>query len=283
MSMSSDDQDLSLVRRFFALSSEKANQPVVARRGTIPPLMRFMAHNDREVKTTALKTVERLSSHPENPTYLCQQKGLVSLLFGMYKETEGDDPELHELIAAIFQNLRPALAPCTNNENDPSGGARTGSPLALPRRVRDAFATVRRHQNIALSEFSCMISTEAVSGALDELLQTTRGITSYTIDLERCVITLYTTAPTATLLRILEDGGLQASVESELVLAQPNAASEPSCTPPPGYITHRSCRLPALACAARRGVEQPCCSHSTPERGKAEEAGARLQPNREHH
>ena len=228
-------EELALVNRYAALSEAYDTRPVIARRGTLPSLLKFLRHPNREVRVGAVKTLLLLSAHPENPEVMCRQEGLVKALFALYKASESEDPELNESISGVFENLKPALGSASdgnaNAENMPPAIADSGSVRTVknrPTRIRSTGNVQFRTVVFAMHGMECQEDYDE----LGELLQTTKGVISYT--LERCAtdativaaatnfrpaqLNVYLSTPTATLLKLLIDQGFDAELVKETIL-----------------------------------------------------------------
>ncbi|MDP2058878.1 MAG: hypothetical protein Q8J97_03995, partial [Flavobacteriaceae bacterium] len=224
-----------------ALSQDRATQPVVARRNTMPTLMKFVQHHNSEVQLIAAQTIELLSSHPDNPEFMCREAGFLALMYNMFKETEIDNPELHDVFARIFDNLRPVLmknAPPSQtsrggDENTPPSGTSSGaccdgesarvSKYRSTRVLVGAAAMPSRSLKLALQDFD---NSEAMRSELEELLQTVRGVISYSIDATGECATLLLTTPTPTLLKLVSDAGFCGSVAEEVEVDQGGHATD---------------------------------------------------------
>ena len=262
--------ELSLARRFNTIAKDYANRPVVARRNTVPTLLRFLTNGDREVRRLACETIFFLCDHPENPEFLCHEKGFIQTVFEAYKESEGTDPELHDLLDAAFGKLRVAIPDATASETGDSAAIADGesSRIAKSRttRVQKTAATCRSVV-VKISN----LGAESVA-ELEEVFHTTRGIISFTVDLEEQCAKLYMSTATQTLQKILVDSGFRGEVISEVEVARNSipqdaaaaaggSGSSGSSTSAPGYLSS----IKALASGLRNtlvvhGVENNALS-----------------------
>lgn len=250
--------EINIARRFLTLSQDYNNRPVVARRNTIPSLLRFLQHQDREVRLCAAEALKNLSDHPENPTFLCNEKGFVAIVFQVYRDSEVTDPEVHDALTRVFESLRTVLAAeedrerqqqqiavdamkATDKENQSPNaktkGAQKGimadgesARFAKNRRTRIASSiTACRNMLIEIDGAAAIVANNDKDGrktAFDELLQTTRGVVSYSIDWDNGRANLFLSTPTTVLVKLLEDSGFLVTVahESEPVqLGSPSA------------------------------------------------------------
>jgi hypothetical protein len=251
--------ELSLVQRYKALAENYNSRPIVARRGSLVTLLKFLQHEDREVRFVAATTIALLADHPENPEVICCQEGLVQALFDRYKCSELEDPEIRQVIAGIFQCLRPVL---DRDENAARGGAVHGkagdgaadesaaTATALldldenrgnfaenesVRTVKNRPTRIRQQSNVVYKSIvlnlPCLATSQEFQD-LAELLQTTKGVISYTVKHNEgdeagaaggaggngAELTVFASTPTAVLIKLLGDQGFAADLVSETVV-----------------------------------------------------------------
>jgi hypothetical protein len=228
--------ELGLAKRLHTLSSDYDNQPLVARRGIIGSLMKFMQSTSTEVRITAADTVRLLSSHPENPEYLVRERGLVPLLFQCFQDSEAENQELHGIYAAIFENLRPALGMDKEGEEGGNEGGDMMDKLESVRTVKRR--TARTKHSTAFKSRRLVIGFEADEEAtkedIDEVLQTTRGVVSYTVDMDTHTMQLYLSTATEAVVKLLEDAGFKCDVQFEGPMeSRPTSAAHGDG---PGYL-----------------------------------------------
>jgi len=101
--------ELTVVSKLRDLAADPANQPYIVRRSILPTLQKFLADKDPLVALRAAETLRFLSSHPDNPEYMCREKGLVPAVVRLYQSTP--DPALKAVAADIMKNLRSAIKP----------------------------------------------------------------------------------------------------------------------------------------------------------------------------
>ena len=215
--------ELTLVKRFHQLASDWDNRPVVVRRGTVKSIVRFMRHQEWEVRHTAAETILLLAKHPENKEPLCREPGFLDELFECYKSAEVNDPKLHDTYSEVFEELRSVLAAAEmpgNDENGPADGASIRTVRNRPTRVKHGASVSR---SVTLTVANLTASTHA---EMENTLQTTRGIVSYTIDVpDRCV-RIFGSTPTAALVTVLTDCGFQVEVASDEAIARGSIGDE---------------------------------------------------------
>lgn len=210
--------DVAIAKRFHALSEEFANRPVVARRGTLPTLSRYLKSNSREVRYLAAQTLGLLAAHPENPELMCRESGLVDALFDVYKKSELEDPELHAAIGIIFSGLKVALK-VSVADDQPAPNINDGESVRTvknrPHRIRQSSL---QHRAVQLQVSNLTSANDRAE--LEEVLQTTRGVVSYTINDHDRMVTLQLSASTATLLKLLSDAGFNCDVVSDVAITR---------------------------------------------------------------
>lgn len=107
--MATLSSELTLVMRFHQISQNYSARPAVARRNTLPTLLRFLQSKDRQIRKYALEAVEMLVQHPDNVEYLGEYPKLVDSVFSIYKEAQYDDPELCERASSVLDALEPTF------------------------------------------------------------------------------------------------------------------------------------------------------------------------------
>jgi hypothetical protein len=230
--------ELSLVKRFHQLAQDYDNRPVVVRRGTVKSILRFMQHDDWEVKHEAAATVLLLAQHPDNKEALCREKGFLPTLFESYKDSEIADPRLHEIYSEVFEELRAVLAV---EEGQDALNAVDGT---LSNRDDGSIRTVKnRPTRVAQGASSSRALTISVANLtpsthdeLENLLQTTRGVVSYTIDVPEKSVRIFLSTQTSALKLVLTDGGFDVDVVSEEAIER-NEDAENAAAPRPTYKT----------------------------------------------
>jgi hypothetical protein len=100
--------EISVVKKLWNLSSEPNNQPYIVRRNILPALIKFLQSKDPQVSQLAAETLKLLSSHPDNPEYICREKGLLQTLVKVYK-AEQENETLKSTLAAVLRNLHSAV------------------------------------------------------------------------------------------------------------------------------------------------------------------------------
>jgi hypothetical protein len=209
-----------LVKRFHQLASDYDNRPVVVQRGTVRSIMRFVGHEEWEVRSTAAETLLLLAKHPDNKEPLCREKGLIEAIFAEYRDTEGKDPELHDTYAAIFDELRSVLETDAAADAGDDEGATPQNDGHSVRTVQNRPTRVRQGAKASRSLLLTVVNlTPTTHDELDHLLQTTRGVVSYTIDCPTKAVRVFGSVVTAALRTVLEDGGFEVEVVSDDVVA----------------------------------------------------------------
>ncbi|KAG8347712.1 hypothetical protein ERJ75_000038400 [Trypanosoma vivax] len=233
--MASLNTELALAKRFHMLSKNYDNRPVVARRNTLPTLVRFIRSNDRETRQYSLAALLLLAQHEENVELLCLERGLVQGVYGAYKDSVYDDPELHDVTEQILNCLAPVLQgrDPRNSERQASGAVGSSgsveedaleSTFAVARRAR--ASRVRRGVG-SDSIHTAMLDIPALdprSGnnieAIEDIFQTTRGVLSYSIFVENRQARLFLTCETEAVQKVLTDSGFESVVVRDDVVTQ---------------------------------------------------------------
>src|SRR4051794_7392699 len=81
-----------IVAQLLRLSQEPENQPIVAQeKGCLAGLVDYLRHLDTEVVLMAARTLEFLSSHPQNKKIMKELPGLLDTLNETYASSSGAD------------------------------------------------------------------------------------------------------------------------------------------------------------------------------------------------
>eukprot|EP00760_Papus_ankaliazontas_P025474 PhM_4_TR2731/c0_g1_i1/m.100180 len=232
----SEANELALSGRVRGLCEDYSNRPYIVRRGVLSTLIKFLQHTSRDVQFNAAEALKLLSEHPENPEPMCKERGLLQALATAYQNTEGTDVEIFNLVADVVANLEAALD--RKDQGRPSEGPQvneTQSAMTTKNRGnRIVHSVVGRTRTVVLD---VPAMTENLTRDLGDLLECTRGVVSYTLDPMERTATLYTSTPTPTLLRLLEDKGFVAVVRSESNPQPRSSAQRRSSTAIPQYLT----------------------------------------------
>ena len=73
----------------------------------IPSAFFSSGNKEPEVVQCTAETLRFLSSHPDNPEYMCREKGLVQSVVKQYQSTT--DPKLKPVLADVMRNLHSAI------------------------------------------------------------------------------------------------------------------------------------------------------------------------------
>ncbi|RNF26886.1 uncharacterized protein Tco025E_00849 [Trypanosoma conorhini] len=236
--MASLNTELALVKRFHALSKNYENRPVVARRSTLPALVRFLGSKDRETRKYSLAALQLLAEHPENVELLTEERALVKEVFRVHKDAEYDDPELFDLTNKVLDLLEPALvgrdprqqeAPEARDVGCSGGNGRMEDTKAndgsfLARRSR-AARVLRGVGSDAIH--TVLLDIPALDprngddlATIEDIFQSTRGVLSYSIFLEQRQAQLFMTCETRALRQSLLDSGFEFIVVQDDVVNQ---------------------------------------------------------------
>ena len=223
---------VALSLRLLDLSYPYNHRPYIARRGVLDTLTRFLEQENVEVRINAAKTLLLLSEHPENPELMCRESGLLQALRVAYESVQEDGvnapvgnhdneiqtaenktPEvtlLHSL-SQVVQNLENALEAKFESEESPYIEPCSAMVSKRPT-ARVSQSQLQDTRKLVLDIPSLMSSS---TDTLADLLESVRGVISFTMNLDSHEVTLHLTTPTPTLLRLLEDRGHLAVVRSD--------------------------------------------------------------------
>ncbi|KAH9577940.1 hypothetical protein LSM04_000232 [Trypanosoma melophagium] len=235
--MASLNTELALVKRFHMLSKNYDNRPVIARRNTLPSLVRFVGSKDRETRQYALAALHLLAQHPENVEFLGEHNALVKEVFKVYKDTEYDDPELHELSNELLNCLEPVLLgrdPRKENITTAMVGSSGSGDDFDESRMNDSFTMARRARaaRVLRGVGSDVIHTVILDipaldphsrdglATIEDIFQTTRGVVSYSVFLENRQARLFITCDTRAVQQVLSDAGFESIVVRDEVISQ---------------------------------------------------------------
>mmetsp|Transcript_34493 Transcript_34493/g.40335 ORF Transcript_34493/g.40335 Transcript_34493/m.40335 type:complete len:323 (-) Transcript_34493:75-1043(-) len=255
--------ELNLAKRYLSLVQDFKNRPVVARRNTIPSLLKLLKSTDVDVRLVAAETIALLAEHPDNPQFLCKEKEFLRTVYEAYHDSEVDEL-FHSLLSRVFDALRvcldeneseqartdehidPAVVesrPEPTSSNAPPVDGAESARIAKGRTTR-ILKSVGRCRTLTLQVW---LATEQrgntlsprVSSDLQELLHTTRGVVSFSIDSTEAKVTMFASTALLTLKQLLRDGGYECDVigevklESSSVNADTNSSSNRSA---PRYL-----------------------------------------------
>ncbi|CCW69972.1 unnamed protein product [Phytomonas sp. Hart1] len=208
--MASKNAELSLIKRFHMLSQDYDARPAIARCNTLPVVSRFLSNNDREVRKLCLEAVYLLSQHPDNVDLLGSELSLVNGIFHIYSEAQYNDPELYELSNLTLDTLGPGLrdgdprhtealrhaaedrsvSPVENTCEPNSSSLRNStddmeSSLGARCGLHETATAPPTHSRVWAPHMVTMevpaLHTHTDTSDLEEILQRTKGIISYTI------------------------------------------------------------------------------------------------------
>ncbi|RNF05944.1 hypothetical protein TraAM80_04280 [Trypanosoma rangeli] len=228
--MASLNTELALVKRFHALSKNYDNRPVVARRSTLPALVRFLGSKDRETRKYSLAALHLLAEHPENVELLAEEDGLVQKVFRVHKDAEYDDPELYELTNQLLDLLEPVLLgqdPRKKEVPEEKSMGCSGSNNCMEDNTVDTSFSLARRKRAARvlhgvgsdAIHTVILDIPALDprngddlATIEDIFQSTRGVLSYSIFLEQGQAQLFMTCETRAVQQSLLDAGFESVV-----------------------------------------------------------------------
>nr|CCC94027.1 conserved hypothetical protein [Trypanosoma congolense IL3000] len=234
--MASLNTELALAKRFHMLSKNYNNRPVIARRNTLPTLIRFLRSNDRETRHYSLSALLLLAQHEENVELLSLERSLVQGVYDVYKDADYDDPQLHEIADQILNCLAPVLQSRDPRKAEQGGAACAGSSSGVIETdsLNGSFTSARR---VRACRVLRGVGTDAIHTVLidipaldpnsgdnvetiEDILQTTRGVLSYSIFVENRQVRLFMTCETSFLQQVLLEAGFESVVVRDDVVNQ---------------------------------------------------------------
>ncbi|KEG11744.1 hypothetical protein DQ04_02321080 [Trypanosoma grayi] len=235
--MTSLNTELALVKRLHMLSKNYDNRPVIARRNTLPTLVRFLGSNDRETRQYSLAALHMLAQHPENVELLSGDRALVKEVHRVYKDAECDDPELHELANQILNCLEPVLQnndPRKEEARSANMGSSSSNGNLDSSAAEDGFSLTRRARaaRVLRGVGSDAIHTVVLDipaldprnvddlATIEDIFQTTRGVLSYSVFVENKQARLFLTCETQAVQQVLSDSGFESIVVRDDVVGQ---------------------------------------------------------------
>ncbi|KAF8288124.1 hypothetical protein TcBrA4_0013600 [Trypanosoma cruzi] len=235
--MASLNTELALVKRFHMLSKNYDNRPVVARRSTLPALVRFLGSKDRETRQYSLDALYLLAQHPENVELLAEERALVQEVFKVYKDAQYDDPELYEWANQLLDLLEPALqgrdprreeAPKTKETGSSGSNGRMDDDAANENTIKRRSRAARVLRGVGLDAIHTVeLDIPALDprngddlSLVEDIFQSTRGVLSFSIFLEQRRARLFITCETRALQQVLSDAGFESIVVRDEVVSQ---------------------------------------------------------------
>eukprot|EP00995_Heteronema_vittatum_P000499 NODE_1066_length_1078_cov_180.125364_g743_i0.p1 GENE.NODE_1066_length_1078_cov_180.125364_g743_i0~~NODE_1066_length_1078_cov_180.125364_g743_i0.p1 ORF type:complete len:254 (-),score=77.95 NODE_1066_length_1078_cov_180.125364_g743_i0:245-1006(-) len=190
--------ELTVVTKLRALSLDPNNQPYIVRRNILPTLLKFLTCGDKQVTLLAAETLNTLSSHPDNPDYMCREKGLVPAVVKLYQATP--DPELKASLGGLMKNLHNAVP----NAGAPKDKAAPAAPAAA-----------------SAPESRCLLFrlptlTDASAPATEKAVLQLKGVVSCTCAVDDQVAKVYVQGLTdADFAAAMQEAGLQGEVVAQ--------------------------------------------------------------------
>eukprot|EP00994_Dinema_validum_P009700 NODE_982_length_1185_cov_89.846831_g742_i0.p1 GENE.NODE_982_length_1185_cov_89.846831_g742_i0~~NODE_982_length_1185_cov_89.846831_g742_i0.p1 ORF type:complete len:257 (+),score=32.95 NODE_982_length_1185_cov_89.846831_g742_i0:73-843(+) len=99
--------ELTVVTKIWNLSKDPQNQPYIVRRNILPTLLKFLQYKEQQFVERSADTLKLLSSHEDNPEYMCREKGLVQIVVGVLGSTEYQSVKV--TLACVLRNLHSAI------------------------------------------------------------------------------------------------------------------------------------------------------------------------------
>jgi hypothetical protein len=197
---------LKIVNKLKSLSSETANQPVIARRGVLPNLVTFIKNKDIEVQTKSAETLKLLSSHPENQKLLSQEPGLVDAFLALFND-EYTHKDVRAIVSDILVNIGEYLS---DDQKD-----RT---LSL-KSVLESLKSSNKEDNNKKRNITINIPkmNEQTKMAIQKVVTTMKGIISYSMSLNSKELFVYAKTTSKYIVALLEGSGYPGTVISEEV------------------------------------------------------------------
>lgn len=220
--------ELSLARRYQALVREYNNRPIVARRNTVPALLKLLMSSEREVRLVAAEVIATLCDHPENPEFMCHEKDFLPTIYNAFQHSESADEELHIILGSVFDSLRVCLEEQQATAADQTRRADGESARIASGRTTRVLKGAGKCRSLTLhvevaaasddQEDECaaaQVGRTLQRAELDAVLHTIRGVVSFSVDIDASRCTLYTSTSTVAVLNILSDSGFRARVIEE--------------------------------------------------------------------
>ncbi|KAF0978230.1 hypothetical protein FDP41_002745 [Naegleria fowleri] len=222
-----------VVTKLRTLSMDRDNQPVIVRRGVTTSLVSFLSqpHYHVNVKVIACETLKMLSSHPDNPELMAKEPSLVESLISMYKSEVDKTNALCVLIQDIINNLygnlsREQLEMLPSDllsSQAPVNGSIASSVAALANSSNNGSASSvdakkkkkRKKRNVVLQVDQLV--NEKQRQRLEELILQLKGTISYTFNVPKKQVTIYTRTSTEKILEELAKNSYMTSVISDSI------------------------------------------------------------------
>ena len=252
--------EIALSKRLRILCTEYDNRPYVVKRGVLPTLVKFLSHDNLLIAANAAESLHLLSEHPENPTPMCKENALLPSLSKAYQTYSAmagvPSPRRDPTLSAASDDLRSEATEASFSSTDPSNTPmcthiadiiakivtnlevsitepdvpETAQPTQQDDErgawVQESYPNGRIQSSVIHQTRSVVLDipslTEDTVNQLATLLETIRGIISFTIDFNRHVVRLLLTTPTPTFLRILDDNGFISIILQEENVEQNN-------------------------------------------------------------
>ena len=206
-----------VVNKLRTLALDRENQPVIVRRGVTTSLVSFLGQNHYHinVKVIACETLKMLSSHPDNPELMAKEPNLVESLMALYKAEVDKTITICTLITEIISNLYNNLSR-EQLEMLPSDLLSSQAP------VNDGVASIdakkkkrRKKRNVVLQIEQ--LTNEKQRQKIEELILQLKGTISYTFNVPKKQVTVYTRTSTEKILEELAKHTYSTAVVSDSI------------------------------------------------------------------
>ncbi|KAG2385907.1 hypothetical protein C9374_003056 [Naegleria lovaniensis] len=212
-----------VVTKLRTLAMDRDNQPVIVRRGVTTSLVSFLSqpHYHVNVKVIACETLKMLSSHPDNPELMAKEPSLIESLLSMYKSEVDKSNVLCVLIQDIINNLYCNLSR-DQLEMLPSDLLSSQAPVngsicsSVAASSQDAKKKKKRKKRNVVLQIDQLVN-EKQRQRLEELILQLKGTISYTFNVPKKQVTIYTRTSTEKILEELSKNSYVTSVISDSV------------------------------------------------------------------
>ncbi|EFC45492.1 predicted protein [Naegleria gruberi] len=208
-----------VVTKLRTLALDRDNQPVIVRRGVTTSLVSFLSqpHYSTNVKIIACETIKMLSSHPDNTDLMSKEPNIIESLVALYK-SEVDKTNtlctlIHEIINNLYMNLGREQLELLPNDlisvQAPMNEQINASNIDAKKKKR------RKKRNVVLQIEQ--LTNEKQRQRLEELILQLKGTISYTFNVPKKQVTVYTRTSTDKILEELAKNSYTISVISDSV------------------------------------------------------------------
>ena len=199
----------SIARQLLELSQDPQSQPYIcAENGCVLGLVSYLSLNDVEVVMMSARTLQFLSSHPQNKKILRDFPGLVDALMGIYAR-KNVNAKTREFTIGTLENLGVAL----NDQNDDDADKENTTTTNRFNKASSTTPTPAAKYSTLTIQINSL-DDPSIASLSQRILLNTAGVISVTIDKFRGLAVIGTRTDDKSLLEKIQDSLSNAGLTS---------------------------------------------------------------------